>query len=498
MPILLTSLLLVLSQVSVVEGDYCEGYNENDPIKIAVPRNASFKAFVNITSHPENPDQKIYSGFCIDVFEAALERLGCDLPFTYVEFNGTYDELVKSVNDKYNINDTFVFGVPRNASFKSFVKRDSSEANEKSRYSGFCIDVFEAALKELDCYGPFTYEEFNGTYDQLVAKVADKTYSAAVGDIILAERSELDVEFTAPFTESGLMLVVPVSLGPKASIFIDPFTWKMWLGTAAVLVYTMFIVWFIERQSNDEFNGLGNALWFTFSSLFLAHRERIQSNYARIVVVVWLFLALVITQSYTANLTSMVTVSRLRPKQWSPETLGCNENTFMRNYVGHELNFTNVTFIKDEDEYLTRFKNGSISAAFLQNPHAKAFVNRNCRDFTLIPTRYSFGGFGFVTADVSKAILELSEQGVLKRLEKSSFTPNECSQSQTTTKDVHRLEHSETTTDDVDHLDLQSFAGIFLFSVATSSVCFLLFLLKNYIHRSPQSGADVNENNEIV
>ncbi|KAF7120333.1 hypothetical protein RHSIM_Rhsim13G0183800 [Rhododendron simsii] len=433
MLILLMSFLLVLSQVSVAEGrDYCEGFNEKDRLTIAVPGKASFKAFVNIKPHPENPDQKNYSGFCIDVFEAALQQLGCVLPFTYVEFNGTYNELVQNVSNK--------------------------------------------------------------------------TYSAAVGDItILAERWKLEVAFTAPFTESSLTLVVPVKPGPTAKIFVEPFTWKMWLGTAAVLVYTMFIVWFVERQSNDEFNGLGNALWFTFSSLFSAHRERIQSNYARIVVVVWLFLALVLTQSYTANLASMLTVSRLRPKLWSPETVGVDENTFMPNYARRTLNYTKVIPIEGEDEYLKQFKNGNISAAFLENPYAKAFVNKNCRDFTLIPTRYSFGGFGFVfqkeysllAAKVSKAILKLSK-GELKSLEKSTFTPNECSQSQTNTKVVHNLELSETTTDDVISLDLASFEGIFLFSVATSSVCFLLFLLKNYIYPSPQSVADVNESNEIV
>ncbi|KAG5516986.1 hypothetical protein RHGRI_037658 [Rhododendron griersonianum] len=413
----------------------------------------------------------------------------------------------------YNISDTFVIGVPGKPSFKSFVKR------EKSRYSGFCIEVFEAAMKELDCSGPFTYKEFDGTYNELVAKVANKTYSAAVGDItILAERWEI-VAFTAPFTESGLTLVVPVRPGPKAGIFLKPFTRGMWLATAAVLVYTMFIVWFVERQSkNEEFcgpfsNQLGNALWFTFSSLFLAHRERIQSNYARIVVVVWLFLALILTQSYTANLTSMLTLSKLRPKIWSREKVGCDENAFMKKYIQGELNFSNeIIPIKDEDEYLARFKNGSISAAFLENPYAKTFVNRYCRNFTLIPTKYSFGGFGFIfqkqysplAADVSKAILQLSQLGELKRLEKKWLTPyNECSQSQTTTEDIDSLglEHSETRTDDVDSLDLLSFRGLFLFSVATSSVCFLLFLghlLKDYIYGSPQPVADVNENNEIV
>ncbi|KAF7120694.1 hypothetical protein RHSIM_Rhsim13G0183700 [Rhododendron simsii] len=359
MPILLTSFLLVVSQVSVAEAGYCVGYNENDTFTIAVPGKASFKTFVHKTPHPENPDQKKnYSGFCIDVFEAALKQLGCDLPYEFVEFNGTYDELVKSVSNKVI-----------NLSSTSFP-----------------------------------------------------------------------------------------------------------------------LHWFLDYIG-----------------------ERIQSNYARIAVVVWLFLALVLTQSYTANLTSMLTVSRLQPKIWSREKVGCDENAFMKTYMQKELNFTKkIITIKDEDEYLARFKNGSISAAFLENPYAKAFVNRYCRNFTLIPTKYSFGGFGFIfqkeysplAANVSKAILQLSQRGDLKTLEKKWLTPKECSQSQTLTEDVvDSLEYSETRMDDVDSLDLPSFQGLFLFSVATSSVCFLLFLghlLKNYIYRSPPPVADVNENNEIV
>ncbi|KAI8525618.1 hypothetical protein RHMOL_Rhmol13G0244100 [Rhododendron molle] len=97
------SFLLLLSQVSVAKGrDYCEGcayregYNENDRLTTAVPGNASFKTFVDIRSGSENPDLK-YSGFCIDVFNRSANRLGSKLHYTFVEFYGTYDELVDSV-----------------------------------------------------------------------------------------------------------------------------------------------------------------------------------------------------------------------------------------------------------------------------------------------------------------------------------------------------------------------------------------------------------------
>ncbi|KAF7119699.1 hypothetical protein RHSIM_Rhsim13G0184400 [Rhododendron simsii] len=395
-----------------------------------------------------------------------------------------------------------IIGVPGNASFKNFVKITSSSKNPNEKnYTGFCIRVFEEVRKRLDYPVPYEFVEFNGGYDDLVANVANKTYSAAVGDItILAERWK-DVEFTEPFTESGLAMVVPVKPSPKAWIFLEPFTLAMWLTTAAVLLYTMFIVWFVEHRSNPDFSGpwndqLGNALWFTFSSLFLAHREKIQSNYARIVVVVWFFLALVLTQSYTANLTSMLTISRLQPKLLSQAKVGCDKVTFMRKYVQDVLNYKNVSLICDEDEYLREFETGNISAAFLEIPYAKVFVNRYCKKFTTIGTTYRFGGFGFIfqkgrglAADVSKAILQLSEDGTLKRLEDEWLTPNkECLQ-------------SETTTQNIDSLSLRSFWGLFLFSVATSSVCFLLFLghlLRDYLHHQSSQVADMNAGNESI
>lgn len=71
----------------------------------------------------------------------------------------------------------------------------------------------------------------------------------------------------------------------------------------------------------------------------------------------------------------------------------------MKNYVQVVLKYTNITLIRDGEEYLKNFQSGSISAAFLEIPHAKVFVNRYCRKFTIIGTTYRFGGFGFVSTE---------------------------------------------------------------------------------------------------
>jgi ABC-type amino acid transport substrate-binding protein len=105
-----------------------------------------------------------------------------------------------------------------------------------------------------------------------------KTFDAAVGDFtILADRLE-KVEFTQPYIESGLSMIVPEKAEQKAWMFMKPLTWQMWAVTSAILVYTILIVWCLEGQSNPEFSGplknqIGTATWFTFTSLFFSQSK---------------------------------------------------------------------------------------------------------------------------------------------------------------------------------------------------------------------------------
>ena len=112
----------------------------------------------------------------------------------------------------------------------------------------------------------------------MLVQIQQKTYDAVIGDMtILADRLQY-VDFTLPYAESGLAMIVPTKPEGSRLMFTKPFTRDMWLVTAAIMIYTMLIVWFLERQSNPEFSGpwknqLSTALWFTFSSLFFAHSK---------------------------------------------------------------------------------------------------------------------------------------------------------------------------------------------------------------------------------
>jgi len=64
------------------------------------------------------------------------------------------------------------------------------------------------------------------------------------------------------------------------------------------------------------------------------------SNLTRVVMVSWLFLVLILTSSYTASLSSMLTFKQLRPDvtdiQWLKDNnrkVGCDGDSFVRKFL---------------------------------------------------------------------------------------------------------------------------------------------------------------------
>ncbi|KAG6691209.1 hypothetical protein I3842_10G054500 [Carya illinoinensis] len=380
-------------------------------------------------------------------------------------------------------------GVPGGTTFKTFVKVKYGEKPNENKYDGFCILVFNKARDLLEYHLPYEFETPRGTYNDLLHLVHNKTYDAVVGDFtILSDRLQY-VDFTVPYTESSLVLVVPAKSERLEFMFIEPFTWGLWVVTGAILMYTMFTVWFLEHQSNPEFSGpwknqISTALWFTFSSLFFAHREKINRNDTRLVILVWLFVVMILTSSYTASLSSMLTVQQLRPIVADIEWLknhnlkvGCQDR-FIREYAENVLNFKseNIVNISHDYMYLEEFKSKNIAAAFLELPYAKVFLNKYCNEFTGTMASTKYGGFGFafqkgspIARDFSKAILQLSENGVLKSLEDEWLTPShECSTNKTSNKP--------------NSLSIKSFGFLYLLSFSTSTICLLLSL---FLWRDP-------------
>ncbi|KAM7480973.1 hypothetical protein LguiB_005556 [Lonicera macranthoides] len=108
-------------------------------------------------------------------------------------------------------------GIPVKDGFSDFVKLIRDPSTNTIRVAGFCIDVFGAVMAALPYVVPFEYIPFAkpdgsaaGSYDELVYQVFLGNFDAVVGDVTIRANRSKYVDFTLPFTESGINMIVPV------------------------------------------------------------------------------------------------------------------------------------------------------------------------------------------------------------------------------------------------------------------------------------------------
>ncbi|KAL6213750.1 hypothetical protein ACLB2K_013194 [Fragaria x ananassa] len=108
-------------------------------------------------------------------------------------------------------------GVPVNFGVLEFVRVAKDPTSNTTEVTGFSIDVFKAAIEVLPYPLPYEfipYEKPNGsvaaTYNDLCYQVYLGKFDAVVGDVTIRAKRSLYVDFTMPYTESGIVMVVPI------------------------------------------------------------------------------------------------------------------------------------------------------------------------------------------------------------------------------------------------------------------------------------------------
>ncbi|KAI3870951.1 hypothetical protein MKX03_025139 [Papaver bracteatum] len=212
-------------------------------------------------------------------------------------------------------------GVPVKEGFTEFVKVTKNSSTDSPYVTGYCIDVFKAAIDMLEYsvryeFVPYQNNEGKkaGSCDELVDQVNLQNFDIAVGDITITGNRSKFVDFTLPYAKGGVQMVVLAK--PDSSkdtwIFLRPFEWKLWLTTGAFLIIIGAVIWILEHRVNREFRGgphrgyqWGTMLSFAFSTLVFAQKERVLSTFSRIVMGFWLIVVLIVTQSYTPTYTDV-------------------------------------------------------------------------------------------------------------------------------------------------------------------------------------------------
>ncbi|CAL5081553.1 unnamed protein product [Urochloa decumbens] len=338
-------------------------------------------------------------------------------------------------------------GIIIGGGYPKYIDADEDSLTGVVKASGLAIDVFEEAVKRLPYALPYEYIVFNTTenvsssYDDFVNQVYLKNYDIAVGDVTIRYNRSLYVDFTLPYTESGIAMVVPAkeSINKNTWIFLKPLSPGMWFGTIILFIYTGIVIWLLEFLGNNKnVHGpiprqIATVIYF---SLF-EEKEKMKRLISRMVLVIWLFFLLVLKSSYTASLTSMLTVQQLHPTVTNVEELlktgecvGYARGSYIKGLL-EELGFdtSKIKPYESTEAYHSALsrgsENGGVAAVVDEIPYLKLFLAEHCKGYTMVGPIYKAAGFGYalqkgspIIGDISQAILNITGGDTIIQIEK--------------------------------------------------------------------------------
>lgn len=129
------------------------------------------------------------------------------------------------------------------------------------------------------------------------------------------------------------------------------------------------------------------------------------STLGRMVLFIWLFVVLIINSSYTASLTSILTVQQLSSSIRGIESLittneriGFQVGSFAENYLKEELNIpqSRLVALGSPEEYAEKLSTGIVAAIVDERPYIDLFLSYRCQ-FQIVGQEFTKSGWGFVS-----------------------------------------------------------------------------------------------------
>ncbi|XP_061080109.1 glutamate receptor ionotropic, NMDA 2B-like [Conger conger] len=385
---------------------------------------------------------------------------------------------------------------------------------------GFCIDILKKIAKNVK----FTYDlylvtngkhgkKINGTWNGMVGEVVLKNAHMAVGSLTINEERSEVIDFSVPFIETGISVMVSRSNGTVSpSAFLEPFSADVWVMMFVMLLLVSAMAVFIfeylspvgynrcladGREPGGPSFTIGKAIWLLWGLVFnnSVPVQNPRGTTSKIMVSVWAFFAVIFLASYTANLAAFMIqeeyvdqVSGLsdkkfqRPNDFSPPFRfgtvpnGSTERNIRNNYK--EMHTYMVKYHqKNVDEALYSLKMGKLDAFIYDAAVLNYMAGRDegCKLVTIGSGKvFASTGYGIAIQKDSSwkraidlAILQLFGDGEMEELE-SLWLTGIC--------------HHEKNEVMSSQLDVDNMAGVFYMLGAAMALSLITFIAEHLFY----------------
>lgn len=393
-----------------------------------------------------------------------------------------------------------------------------------TKFTGFCFDI----LDELAIRHHFRYqvseppdmlygsENDDGTWNGMVGMVMRKEAELGVAPFTITSERNKVVDFTKPFMEEGIGILLKKPSENKILKIFAPYHWSVWLMTAGFVLVAgtaLFITNYfspfsayirrLENCSKDEIKFI-ECLWLIYGYYMEQGGEtQPRAISGRFVLGFWWFFTFIMIAGYTSNLAAQLTI-RIEEKpiknlhELAAQTAikpivkkGTNLHTLFRNAesgVYREIwdDMKDETLVQESYQGHDKVRTGQY-AYMTDKSQLDYLVSTDCEMFTVADEVFNNAGLGFVmqedspyVEDFSHSIIKLQEAGLIDKWRQKWWPQNsdKCSTNGVT---------SNATT-----LDLESVAAIFII-LSVSVVASLAVLGLEVMYHKSRTNINKND-----
>ena len=216
-------------------------------------------------------------------------------------------------------------------------------------WHGISIDLWRHIADQIHLRYRFQETTLKG----LIDGVADGSLDASVAAVTVTSPREQVVDFTQPFYNTGLGIAVTSDAGITwLPIIRNVFSLGFFRAALALFAGALsvgVILWLIERRHNEHFGahrrGFGASVWWTATAMTQASSaagEKVPVTFpGRLLAMVWMVTSVIVFASFTAALTSQLTLKHLQGTVTGEPDLryvrvGAIGGTETTEYLGHE------------------------------------------------------------------------------------------------------------------------------------------------------------------
>ncbi len=294
-------------------------------------------------------------------------------------------------------------------------------------WTGISIDLWRAMAAELG----YRYELRETDLPGLIDGVRTRRFDAAVAALTITPDRETELDFTHPFHVSGLAIAVRgndrAGWLTVARQFFSPAFLQVVLALAGLLLVVATLVWLFERRRNAEQFGGGTAhgiaasfWWSAVTMTTVGYGDKApRTAGGRIVALVWMFTALIVISSFTASITTSLTVGALQGRIRGPDDLsqarvGSVPRSTSAEYLGwRQLPFTSFA---TPDAALQALARGDIDAVVYDAPILRYDVRQHFgSNLSVLPGVFERQYYG-IALPTGSPLRERINQVLLRRI----------------------------------------------------------------------------------